>query len=550
MKFIQTLYFNEKINPFVDNLGWLSPEYHLMSWALSCLQLNDVYKKVDLYTSSNAAQLLVDTLGLPYNEVNITHDNLFMPDDNLWALAKIHTYSLQEHPFLHIDGDVFIFSKFSSDLIKSQLISQNLEEGTNYYTSTQLKLMDHFSFFPNCVNLDFHSGIPITAVNAGILGGNDLVFFKEYTKMAYEYVKRNVIHLSSINSTAFNVFFEQHLFYCMATEKNIPINVLINERVKDNEYNNLSDFHEVLYKKNYVHLLGEYKRDKYTCIQMASILRELYPEYYYKILSVCKKNDTKMVFSFYNKTEFSDFYQYEDFKDKSREHYLRGFVKSSIGLIDNDLDSQIIESSEIDFLRNFVSNFKESNQPILKKNHLENDFIDFSKSLSKVINTNKKISSFYLYGRDLESVHWFAKLFKDELAILDQEVIKCEEVLVIKTDFDWARIAASYKSLGRKYYGNIELVPEGFFNLIIPELIGSSYTLFDIDDLEKHILDHLIKPLLIKDLLIELQVYVDHDVVDNHIKEYNDLIIFLLKELVLKKAVKPFEFAIKKYIIN
>jgi hypothetical protein len=101
MKFIQTLFINKDL--FKNTFGWAAPEYHLMSWALSSLQLQKIYQRVELYTNSNAAKILIDTLELPYYKVNITHDNINTANENLWALPKIITYSLQDDPFLHLD---------------------------------------------------------------------------------------------------------------------------------------------------------------------------------------------------------------------------------------------------------------------------------------------------------------------------------------------------------------------------------------------------------------------------------------------------------------
>ncbi len=106
MKLIQTLYFSSSKNPFVDSFGWASPMYYLMGWALSCLQLKRFYSDVEIFANSSAAKLLIDELELPYDKINITHDNFHLPHNNLWALPKIFTYSLQEAPFLHVDGDV------------------------------------------------------------------------------------------------------------------------------------------------------------------------------------------------------------------------------------------------------------------------------------------------------------------------------------------------------------------------------------------------------------------------------------------------------------
>ena len=110
MKFIQTFHIDSEKNPFRYPFGWVAPEYHLMGWALSCLQLQKVYGKVSLFANSPAVYLLVDTLQLPYTDVQVTHDKLTLIHTDLWALPKIYTYSLQERPFLHVDGDVFIFT--------------------------------------------------------------------------------------------------------------------------------------------------------------------------------------------------------------------------------------------------------------------------------------------------------------------------------------------------------------------------------------------------------------------------------------------------------
>lgn len=76
------------------------------------------------------SSLLTDTLQLPYSKVYLTHDQLKLIHTDLWALPKIYTYSLQKEPFLHIDGDVFLFHPFDSNLMESELIAQNVEVAT------------------------------------------------------------------------------------------------------------------------------------------------------------------------------------------------------------------------------------------------------------------------------------------------------------------------------------------------------------------------------------------------------------------------------------
>jgi len=71
MNFLQTLYNDDSKDPFRDSFGWASPEYHLMGWALSCLQLRRIYGNITLFANSPAAHLLIDTLQLPYAKVDL-----------------------------------------------------------------------------------------------------------------------------------------------------------------------------------------------------------------------------------------------------------------------------------------------------------------------------------------------------------------------------------------------------------------------------------------------------------------------------------------------
>ncbi len=545
MNFIQTLYVNKAKDPFKQRFGWAAPEYHLMSWALSCLQLHKIYKRVELYANSNAAKLLIDTLKLPYANVNVTHDNLIFPNENLWALPKIFTYSLQKDPFLHLDGDVFLFNQFPESLLKNELVAQNLEEATAYYLSTQKELINKLTYFPDCVKTDFNNALPIQAVNAGILGGTNIAFIQEYASLAFEYINRNVDHLPLINVDRFNVFFEQHLFYSLAKERNISIGLLFADIINDNEYKHLSEFHEVPCSKYYLHLLGHYKRDEYTCIQMAAKLRDLYPEYYYKIVSLFKKNDTPLSISFLYQEKHDTLDNFSSFMKNARETYYNGVYKRELNNYDIDSVQNNNEVSDLTLLQRIINNYNEKSDSFMAKGELENDFKIFSKNLHHFLNDSTKISSYWLYGRDLESTNWYCELFGNDSGLRDKIVYRCDEINIIESEFDWAGLLNKYKRVGVRYYENLELSSGHFFNLLIPEVSNNGFSIFDLDELEKLILDHLSMPLSINVLLTEMQYYAEEDVVQCHLNTYNNLIITLLKQLVVKKAIKPISNILK-----
>lgn len=148
MRFIQSFWSCNQSNLMYFPAGWVSPEYNLMSWALSCLQLRKYYKEVTLYADSTAANMLIDTLALPYTNVVCDLDKLNNYNTQLWALPKLHAYANQESPFLHVDGDVFIWERFDEKLLCGSLIAQNEEAATDYYERILESLESELSYFP------------------------------------------------------------------------------------------------------------------------------------------------------------------------------------------------------------------------------------------------------------------------------------------------------------------------------------------------------------------------------------------------------------------
>lgn len=129
MRIIQTFWAAGQ-DPLINGFGWPHPEYNLMSWALSCLCLREHYNNVELYTDSAGYQILIELLNLPYTKVHVIFDDFMCPSHN-WALAKIKTYSIQNKPFIHIDGDVYLSTPLPKGIESASLIAQNKEIGTS-----------------------------------------------------------------------------------------------------------------------------------------------------------------------------------------------------------------------------------------------------------------------------------------------------------------------------------------------------------------------------------------------------------------------------------
>ncbi|MEF9476366.1 hypothetical protein OWR28_00030 [Chryseobacterium sp. 1B4] len=197
-----------------------------MSWALSCLRFKKFYN-VELVTDTVGKELLIDTLELPYDSVSLKLDELndtYPNPKNIWALGK---YMLLKYSRNHLSMlmPMYLSGKIPDRIEKGELISQQLEQDTGYHEGNLKELYSCLEFVPEIIESYYKKTGDASQYNAGIIGGNNISFFKEYAKLAREIVDKNINALEnvefSVNKNAFPCFFEQYLFLCMAREKTL-----------------------------------------------------------------------------------------------------------------------------------------------------------------------------------------------------------------------------------------------------------------------------------------------------------------------------------------
>lgn len=286
MKVVQTFWTGKK-SLLENSFGWVNPQYHLMSWALSCLSLKEHYENVVLYTDSNGYKVFVELLELPYKDVIVHYDNLNCPEPH-WAYPKIVTYSLQDEPFIHVDGDVYLPERLNHNIEKSGLIAQNLEIGSSYYKNMMNDVLRRDISLPYYLEEELNKD-SIGSYNAGILGGNNLAFIKEYCQTAFDIIEIN--HLNDIDSQKINVnnniLFEQILFYALSTTCKTPVTTVLDHSVRDNGYTYQSFCNFYKYNNTkLMHVLGGHKRNQRICELLGKTLLDKYPDYYKKIIEL------------------------------------------------------------------------------------------------------------------------------------------------------------------------------------------------------------------------------------------------------------------------
>lgn len=527
MKIIQSAWACNKLDLLSTNSGWLAPEYNLMSWALSCLQLKKHYPEVVLYCDDTYKKILIDILQLPYTEIVCNLDILNKYHPQLWALPKIYAYSQQRNPFLHVDGDVFIWKKFNDDLLNGNLIAQNMEAATDYYEKIMISLELKLNYFPEEIRNERKFKRKILAYNAGIFGGKDISFFKEYTSKAFEFVDKNILNLSSINITNFNVFFEQYLFYCLVKKNKKKVNVYISETIGDNQYKGFGDFSKVPYAKDYLHLLGSYKRNEFVCNQLADRLRQDYPVYYYRIIALFKKKEIPLYKDYYHSIE--------DCEEKylvNRYNYL----KSNFLTKEKFKNSKVTKSKSNKNL-DFPFFINESKIIGFDKNQFK-DFEIFKSKINKIINNKfRLISRDYLYARDCNSNGYFQYLFEKKENIYTKRLISDDALELISCKYNWSSFIKKNKGNNMNFF-ELKEMESNMSVLVIPECHEEGVSLINVDFLDIIILSILQTSKTIRELLDELKEYFGEDELENSQVEYEKLILGRIKLGIHIKSIR------------
>lgn len=537
MKIVQSFWSCNQNNLLQFHGGWYAPEYHLMGWALSCLQLKQCYKDVTLFADDISAKMLIDELKLPYTDVVCELDNLNHYHPRLWALPKIYTYSRQNKPFLHVDGDVFIWKPFDDGLLKGSLIAQNLEVATNHYEGIMRSLEAKIKFLPEEIISERKTNNLIYAYNAGIFGGSDIAFFNLYTQKAKAFIDKNVSSFSKINVDAFNIFFEQYLFYCLAKKEHKSVNVLTNDIIRDNEYTGFGDFMEIPYNKQYLHLIGTYKRNKSVCEQMADRLRLDHPEYYYRIIALFKnkqvplKRDYYYFIDEYAEQALSTRYRklktdYQNNKIILKDKYNKDSLKSALitmtRLVENTIDE--IQNKLADEYKYYVDQLKDvklfEHQLRLT---LDEKFPHYSKE--------------YLYARDIAHTRYFQDVFENKDLGFNKKIVTDTIFEVVENKFDWTEI--HFEEQGKsKLIEQLSALPSKFYTAIVPECDTIGYSLVAVDDLDMMILKMLENPATINEVLNKARDAFDQAELEESQLEFEMLMIGRIKMALNTKLIK------------
>lgn len=282
MKIIQTLWTKPGLSG-----GWPEEKFHCMSWALSVLRLSEYYDDIVLYTDEKGAAFLED-LGLPYREYRQLPSRLEDYESYLWAVAKLNSFREQDEPFIHVDGDVFLWHPLNLKEHSNPIFFQNLEVDMNVdlYTPALKEIIEkNFTNIPNGILETRKWPAEVVSCNTGVFGGDDLNFIHSYANQAIAFVDQNRDKIRNLkNKSSFAFMLEQHLLYLLIRTRRIKYSTQLSGTVTDLAYPGLANFWD-LPRIKYLHTLHSYKRSKLVISHLERTLRKLYPQVYLKILA-------------------------------------------------------------------------------------------------------------------------------------------------------------------------------------------------------------------------------------------------------------------------
>jgi hypothetical protein len=255
-----------------------------MSWALSWSTVSRFFETTSLVTDSPGARLLVDGVGLPFDSVVTSLDQIGPANSAWWTLGKLRAYR-QTSPFLHFDSDVFLWTALPGRLLTAEVAAQNPEaaplDDSSYYKPTRVSetLERLGGWLPQDLREYVHGG-GSTAACTGVFGGCAWESIAEYAATAEQLIlsrpnQRAWDHLSEPFRDS--VFVEQYYLaaYCKARSGANPryLSYLFASQAESFSPGAAAE-------RGYTHLISSSKRSPRLMALMRRRLRDDYPVLY------------------------------------------------------------------------------------------------------------------------------------------------------------------------------------------------------------------------------------------------------------------------------
>jgi hypothetical protein len=203
---------------------WVKPDFLNLYLRESIKNAKLFYDKIEFYTNESFAETIKDIEGI---DIIIHKTNIF--DSELWALPKIHTYMLQEEPFIHIDCDVIIGHRPEF----KETIVEKIEDGIEFKSIYK-----------------FNNGLVDCGYCMGVYGNKNMRLNQEYCEISLSYIEDNYSFFKKHGiGRHMSIYFEQMVLGIVLKKNNIIPETILNDnyehlkydKFKVETYNNFMD---------------------------------------------------------------------------------------------------------------------------------------------------------------------------------------------------------------------------------------------------------------------------------------------------------------------
>jgi len=282
--------------------AWTDQKSHLLSWILSVMTASEHYgDDTQLVTDDAGEKLLVNTLGIPFRHVTKQLNEISDYDPAWWALGKIKAYRAMDVPFVHIDSDVFLWSRLPKELEEAPVLGQNPEyfvigDRSTYgsYIPERLEtslLYENQGWLPK--EWLWYRAVftnQLSAVCCGIYGGTKLEFIHHCADLALSILNHPT------NKEVFKAMDGQTKdLYIMLLEQFLPVACM--EYHCDNKFSRFNNirfkylFHSIedayyrAFRTGFTHLISDSKRHLRVLQRLEPLVKKNYEHQWEKLES-------------------------------------------------------------------------------------------------------------------------------------------------------------------------------------------------------------------------------------------------------------------------
>lgn len=285
MKYVHSLWSAPSTEKNFDNkydVKYLTKNFY--SYLLSALLVKKMGHEIELFCDENAYNMYSE---IPYDKIHIIDFANDGVSSKFWIWSKIKTHLLMNEPYVHIDGDVFLFNDIIGDNLTNGnycVAVQSVENGktiSGYFQNLYVNSANPFLKLNNGINWDKYE---YSAYNCGVAGFSDMELKNEYANK----VKEILVDISNDNDFKTNrlkyegmfLIAEQTLLYYLLREKNIqPFEIIPYSEIEKNNFD-FNYWYTILPRQiGYCHLLGYSKYKKEIINRIKSMIAFKFSEY-------------------------------------------------------------------------------------------------------------------------------------------------------------------------------------------------------------------------------------------------------------------------------